>query len=477
MFQRLVPSQIIGPAVPQALRERHGERIAGLLDKADAVMAGRDETAVSQRTAVFVFTIRIVSALIAYVSQVLLARWLGGYEYGVFVWVWTAVIICGGLSCLGFPSAIVRFIPEYRLSGDLASLRGVIFGSRFYSTLAATSIAATGMLALWLFEDAVSSIYAMPFFLALICMPMLSLGDVQEGVARAFNWMNLALSPKFLIRPLLILVAMVIALALGWPPTALTALGASIAAVWLTTIGQMLLIDRRLSNTVETGSRQMHSRTWILISLPIFLVEGFYVLLTNVDILIAGFYLPADRVAIYFAAVKTLALVHFVYYAVRAASAHRYAHFFNAGDPKAYQNYVRNTVLWTFWPSVAMATVILILGKFLLALFGPEFTVGYPLLFVLVIGILARASVGPAESVLTMSGQQNLCAAIYGATLLVNILLNVSLIPLFGLYGAAWATTFAMIFEGLALYSIALRRLGLHMFIFAPAHNNATGKG
>ena len=394
MFQRLVPSQIygqfIGPAVPHALRARHGERIAKLLDKADSIMDGRDETAVSQRTAVFVFAIRIVSAFIAYVSQVLLARWLGGYEYGVFVWVWTAVIICGGLACLGFPSAIVRFIPEYRLSRDLASLRGVIFGSRFYSTIAATCIAATGMLALWLFEDAVSGVYAVPFFLALICMPMLALGDVQEGVARAFNWMNLALSPKFLIRPVLILVAMVIVLALGWPPTASTALGASIAAVWLTTIGQMWLINRRLSEAVEAGPRQMHPKTWILISLPIFLVEGFYVLLTNIDILIAGFYLPADRIAIYFAAVKTLALVHFVYYAVRAASAHRYAHFFNAGDRQAYRDYVRNTVLWTFWPSVAMAAVILILGKVLLALFGPGFSEGYPLLFVLVIGIIAR---------------------------------------------------------------------------------------
>jgi len=477
MFHRLVPSQIIGPAVPRALQVRHGERIEKLLDQADAIMAGRDETAISQRTAVFVFAIRIVSALIAYISQVLLARWLGGYEYGIFVWVWTAAVICGGLACIGFPSAIIRFIPEYRLTGDLASLRGVIFGSRLYSTVAATSIAAVGLLALWLFEESVSSIYVMPFFLAAICMPMLSLGDVQEGVARAFNWMNLALSPKFLIRPVLILVAMVAALVMGWPATASTALGASIIAVWLTSIGQMLLINRKLSSTVEPGPRQMDAKNWIIIALPIFLVEGFYVLLTNVDILIAGFYLPADQVAIYFAAVKTLALVHFVYYAVRAASAHRYAHFFNAGDRGAYQDYVRNTVQWTFWPSVAMAALILLVGKFLLMLFGTGFADGYPLLFVLVIGIIARSSVGPAESVLTMSGQQNLCAAIYGATLVINVLLNVSLIPLYGLYGAAWATSFAMIFEAVALYSIARRRLGLHMFVFGLADSSTAVRG
>ena len=67
-----------------------------------------------------------------------------------------------------------------------------------------------------------------------------------------------------------------------------------------------------------------------------------------------------------------------------------------------------------------------------------------------------------------MSGQQNICATVYGITLAVNIVLNLTFIPLFGLYGAAWATTIAMTFEAAALYSIVLRRLGIHMFVFAP---------
>ena len=37
---------------------------------------------------VIAFPIRIVSAVIAFVSQVLLARWMGSFEYGIFVLVW-----------------------------------------------------------------------------------------------------------------------------------------------------------------------------------------------------------------------------------------------------------------------------------------------------------------------------------------------------------------------------------------------------
>ena len=83
----------------------------------------------------------------------------------------------------------------------------------------------------------------------------------------------------------------------------------------------------------------------------------------------------------------------------------------------------------------------------------------------LVVGIVARATVGPAESVLTMSGQQNACAIAYGITLVLNVSLNATLIPTYGLMGAACATTAALCFEAAALYALVLRRLGLHMFV------------
>jgi O-antigen/teichoic acid export membrane protein len=112
---------------------------------------------------------------------------------------------------------------------------------------------------------------------------------------------------------------------------------------------------------------------------------------------------------------------------------------------------------------------VLALGKPMLMLFGPEFTSGYPLLFLLVFGVVARAAVGPCESLLTMSGNQNICAAVYAMTLAFNIGLNVVLIPLFGLWGAAIATSLAMVFEASALSFTVWRKLGIVMLIFVPA--------
>ena len=192
---------------------------------------------------------------------------------------------------------------------------------------------------------------------------------------------------------------------------------------------------------------------------------GFFNLLTNVDIMIVGLYFEPAQVAVYFAAVKTLAIVHFVYFAVKAGSAHRISQYFHAGDDVRYRQTVRDVVRWTFWPSVLAAMMLLAFGKPLLSLFGPEFVSAYPLLVILVLGILVRASVGPAESVLTMSSEQNVCAKIYASALVLNIALNLLLIPVMGLSGAAIATCLAMVFEAAALFVAARQKLGLNIFV------------
>jgi O-antigen/teichoic acid export membrane protein len=328
-------------------------------------------------------------------------------------------------------------------------------------------LASTGALGIWLLSGTMEGYYVLPFILGLLCLPMIALSDVLQGISRAHSWAISALSPTYLTRPILILAFMAAALALGYEPTAVTAVIATILATYLTTIIQLVTVTRRVDRRVPPGPRKIHLRQWLVISLPIFLIEGFFFILTNADVLMIGLYLAPDDVAIYFATVKTLALVHFVYFAVKAGVAQRYAQFTH-GDPSRLAAFARETVSWTFWPSLIMALVVLALGKPILMLFGPGFDAGYPLLFLLVFGVVARAAVGPCESLLTMSGNQNICALVYGLTLALNIGLNMAFIPHFGLWGAAIATSVAMVFEACALFFTVWHKLGIAMAIFMP---------
>ncbi|MCG3024039.1 lipopolysaccharide biosynthesis protein, partial [Escherichia coli] len=91
----------------------------------------------------------------------------------------------------------------------------------------------------------------------------------------------------------------------------------------------------------------IHFRDWLAVSLPIFLVEGFFSLLTNADVLMVGRYMDPDKVATYYATVKLLALVHFVYFSVKAGAAQRYSELMQNFDHTRLEQFARDTARWT----------------------------------------------------------------------------------------------------------------------------------
>jgi O-antigen/teichoic acid export membrane protein len=433
----------------------------------DSILTGHDDRSVSQRIALIAFATRVVSAAIAYLSQVIMARWMAEFQYGIFVVVWVGSVIMGGLACLGVQIAVLRFVPEYAERQEFDLLRGVIFGSRVQGLVTSTFFALVGLAGLYTFGDHIAGHYLVPLYLGAVTLPMLALGEIQEGLARSFNWANLALWPTYIVRPLLILLFMGGALWSGAPANAVTAMAAVVAATYVTAVGQFFRLEREMGKAVPRGPRHYLPLMWITVALPIFVVEGFFNLLTNIDILIVGRLMAPEQVAIYFAAVKTMALVHFVYFSVRAGSAQRFSQYYTAGDGARLSAFVRDTLHWTFWPSLAMVAVLALAGRGLLSLFGPSFVEGYPVLFILSAGLLLRASIGPAETLLIMAGQQGITAIVYAATFFLNVSLNFLLIPYLGINGAATATAIALSAETLVLWVVVLGRLSINCSILA----------
>jgi O-antigen/teichoic acid export membrane protein len=116
--------------------------------------------------------------------------------------------------------------------------------------------------------------------------------------------------------------------------------------------------------------------------------------------------------------------------------------------------------------------VILALGQPFLWLFGPKFTDGYPLMFVLAAGLLSRAAIGPVERLLNMLGEQRACAMVYAFAFATNLALCIVLIPRFGAMGAAFATSFAVLTESVLLFFVTRHRLGLHVLIWGRSREH-----
>ena len=433
-----------------------------------AWLADGSDSSRAQRVASTAFLIRVASAALVYLTQIVLARWMGSFEFGVYVYVWTWVLLLGGVVDLGLASSTQRFIPQYTGHKQFALLRGFLSGSRWLSVGLASAIALAGALGVWLLEPWVRSYEVIPLYLACVSLPVFVLSRVQDGIARSYDWINLALMPAYVLRSLALIAVMAAAYAAGLPTNAATAMIAAILTTWLTTLGQLVVMNRRLARQVEPGPKAYDVPTWLKVSVPIFMVEGFYLLLTYTDVLVLQQYRSPEEVAVYYAAAKTLALVAFVYFSVAAATAHRFSEYHIAGDRAALSAFMAEAIRWTFWPSLAATVLILAVGKPFLWLFGSQFVGGYHLMFILAIGPLARATVGPVERLLNMVGEQRACMVVYAAAFAANVALCVVLIPMFGVAGAAMAVSGAMILESVLLFVVTKERLGLHVFIWRP---------
>jgi O-antigen/teichoic acid export membrane protein len=419
-----------------------------------------------QRKAMFAFCVRIGSAALLYLSQIFLARWMGASEFGVYVLVWTWVLIIGGMSHLGLSMAMMRLIPEYTERKDYDLLRGLLRCGRLVALGAGTLVALAGLGGLWAFGHRLEPYTLLPAYLALVCVPLYALTDLQDGIGRGHGWIGTALLPPYILRPLVLLLSMVAAHAYGLPMTAPTAAAAAILATWTAALVQTIVMNRALSPEAKHGPRRYTASAWFKVSLPLLVTYAAELVLQNADLILLSAYHPPRDVGMYFAAAKTMALVLFVHYAVGSAVAHRFSSLNERGDQAALASAVRDAVRWTFYPSLAAAVLILAIGWPMLWLFSPEFTAAYPVMVILVIGFLARAAVGPAEFLLNTLGEQNRSALVAISAATLNVLLNYLLIPSFGLVGAATATTASLIAAAIANYVVARRRLGFGISIF-----------
>jgi O-antigen/teichoic acid export membrane protein len=429
------------------------------------ILTDKSESRIAQLVAGKAFLVRVASAGLALVSQVFLARWMGAFEFGIFIYAWTWVLMIGALSDLGLSSSAKRFIPEYTENKAFDHLRGFLTGSRWLSVAIATGIGAVGALGVWLVSAHLDQYSVVPLYLACAVIPIYGVVQTQAGIAQSYDWPNLALMPFFVWRQLAMTALMGAAYFLGAPTGAVVAMIIAVITTWGVTLGQLVVLNRRLKVRVPEGPKVHEPGVWLATSLPIFIVEGFYLLLTYVDILMLEHYRSPDEVAVYYAGARLLAIVAFVYFAIASATTHKFTEYHISGDSKRLASFFAETIKWTFWPSLAVCAGILVLGKPLLGLFGGDFESGYRVMFILSVGMLARAAVGPAERLLNMLGERKQCAAIYAGAFALNLALCIALIPRIGIEGAGIATSTALVFESICLYIVAKRRLGFHVFI------------
>jgi len=175
-------------------------------------------------------------------------------------------------------------------------------------------------------------------------------------------------------------------------------------------------------------------------SLPLSVSNLLYVFMLSIDKIMIGNIESKEAVAIY-AVAATFALIPSIFLTVLNT-------VFPAVISKMYhenkiielqQIYKRSTHILTLISSITII-IIIILSKPLLSLYGPEYLDGRIVLVFIAIGQLVNASVGSVWFTITLTGHSDW--NMYGklASFVLNITMNIILIPKFGIGGAAFAT-------------------------------------
>jgi len=417
------------------------------------------------RGSVLIIGTRVLGAAIVYLTQIGLARWLGGYQYGIYAYAWSWIVVLGFMAPLGLNVLMVRNLPDYQVRRRFARLAGQIRWTPLAVMVAGSAFAGLTACLILLFRNAIGPDRWLPLILAAACLPFFALSVLYEGIGRGFGWPLVAYGPGYVLRPVLFVAMLTMATVFGIRMNAGFAMGLMLAACMAALLWQKLTIARHIPATIATATPRYHPAAWLAAAMPFLAIETCYLILSNADVLMLGYFAPPEQVGRYFAAVRTCSFLGYIPFAVAGLALPRFSEFNSRGDRAGLARYVRSMVRWSFAAALAGAALLALIGRPVLASFGEDFVQAYPALLILLAGILIRVSTGPVEYLVAMNGHRGPTMVIIATAAVLSIALNFLLIPPLGIVGAALATALAVTFSVTSSAIFAWRKLGVRSFI------------
>jgi O-antigen/teichoic acid export membrane protein len=410
------------------------------------------------------FAIQVAGTGLAFLAQVLLARVLGGAAYGDYVVAYGWVALLAVPASAGHGTAALRFIAQYLGAQDWPRMRGYVQVALASSALAAAlAAAALAVGAQW---SAAGSGLSRALAIGALVLPLQTGLVLTAGILRGLHWPAASQAPASLVQPIVLIACAVLAV------SSAASLSGRSAMVW-TALASLAALACALGLVARASPRELRSATavretsaWQRVALPLFWITLLNVAMQRVDVLIIGAQLGTGAAGVYSAASRLALLVSFGLVAVNAWVAPSIADLHARGERDELQRTVRTAarVITAFTLPVSLA--IALLAAPLLGLFGASFASGREALWILCIGQIVNALLGPVGYLMTMTGNQGEAARVLTVAALVNVLACALLTPRFGLAGAAAGTALAQVIWNVWMSVLVWRRLGVRATVF-----------
>src|SRR6266478_9936144 len=187
------------------------------------------------------------------------------------------------------------------------------------------------------------------------------------------------------------------------------------------------------------------------------------VIYAQADTLMLGSIKGAKVVGIYGIADRGSDLIMVLVLVVSTALAPHVAKLYASGDIGGIERVVIKFARATFLCSLPVALAFMSFGFwYLLVFYGSAFTAGRSALTILSIGKILSVMMGLPGMILIMTGYERDAARAIGLSAIITILLNLVLIPRWGLEGTAVATASTTVLWNILMVVLLYKRLGIH---------------
>ncbi len=402
-----------------------------------------------------------LGSVFRYMFSIIMARFLGAQMLGLYSLGNAITRIAEIFALMGLDNGVLRFV-----SRDTDDKENV---DRSINSSLKVGLIFSLLISIVLFtcaEKIVNDILKEDLFLIIVIkvfalsLPLSVLTLISSFATQAFKVLKYKIFVNQIVNPLTLLIAFV---------ASYFFLGTNLSILLPTIISSiigLLFILKFLNNFCSISFSKIINTTVdsdiLKFSIPLMFVSAIGIIMHWIDIIMLGILSNATEVGMYHPIERTAGLVRMILFAFAGIFAPIFSeHYFKknkVGMKDSYQSSSKYILAF----SIPVFIFLFIFSKPMLLVFGTEFQ-NYFALKVLLIGIFIQTIFGLGSSTLTMSGYTNFNLLNVSIALVLNIISNSILIPLYGLTGAALATSFALIilsglryFENLILMNLNL---------------------
>ena len=378
-----------------------------------------------------------------YISRLIIAQFLGPDEYGLISLGYSVMMIGATFSLMGLNSGIQRYIAYYIGKRDTSKVKGTIFSALKVTlpmSLLATIILfiGAGWISSNIFHEDKLKIVLLIFSIGI---PFWTMASLFNSVYIGFQQVKYQVYTMYLFKDLAKLIMIILFLVFGYGLLG-ASIGWIIAIIAMTMLSSYFLIKKVLTYDIKKTKTVFVDKELYLFSFPL-IFAGLASLITGwTDTFMLGYFSSSTEVGIYNAALPTSQLLRMVlspigqilFPVITALYAEKNYHYL-----ESIYSIVTKWIFSIVFPGFLF--IVIFSQDLLSILFGEAFTTGSNALSILAFGVLISATMGPAQQIITVYGKTKIILWCSSFTAFTNILLNFFLIPLYGINGAAIATS------------------------------------